>query len=173
MYDTKQEAVEKVTYKIPLLPTSLKDPLPRYPEESAYIKTLYKEQRSPFHEPVEVHLYKELSNPHSRAKKQARWQNHKIRTQKLLTDHVRDELSSLNGRSVREARAEAIWKWRRRLQNEKEAEKKRRRKNKGAEARMARKKARKERKDLKQRQRLTEMVLWDEPNQIIPKDQLS
>lgn len=159
-----------VTYKPPPLPTSLKAPIPRPPPESAYVKSLLNPTTSLSDEAqaVEVHLYKELSNPHSRAKKQARWKSYQVYTQSLLREFMGAETMNLKGRSVREARAEAAWKWRQRLEDERMAEKKRRWKNRGTMARLIRKKARRERKEVKQRHRLTEMVLRDEHNQIVP-----
>jgi hypothetical protein len=160
--------VAEVTYKLPQFPRSLSEPVPRPPEELAYVKSLFNPLPTPLDGPVEVYLSKELANPHSRAKKQARWQAHKRRTAVLLKEYLAAELKDLKGRTAREARAEAAWKWRQRLEEDKKAEEKRRWKNKGREARLIRKKARRERKEQKQRQRLTEMVLQDAPNQIIP-----
>jgi len=77
----------------------------------------------------------------------------------------------LNGRTRREARAEAAFKWREQLKEEKEADRKKRWKHKAAVAEMERKAKRKERKGKKLRQRLTELVLKKEPNQVIPQTQ--
>jgi hypothetical protein len=87
----------------------------------------------------------------------------------LLLDYIKSEVKDLKGRTSREAKAEAVWKWRQRLEDEKKTEKKRRWKNRGSEARMMRKKTRQARKETKQRERLTAMVLQEEPNQVIPK----
>ena len=168
MYDTSQDAVAEVTYRVPPFPLSVKEPVPRPPKESVYVKSLFNPKPIPLDGPVEVFLHKELSNPHSRAKKQARWQAHKRRTAAMLKECVEEEVKNLKGRTVHEARADATWIWRQKVDEEKRAGKERRRKNKGTEARLIRKKARKERKERKQRERLTEMVLRDEPNQIIP-----
>ena len=160
-----------MTYKPPPLPLSVEEDIPRPPEESAYIKSLFNPTPLPFDGPIEIYLHKELSNPHSRAKKQARWQNNRSRMRAMLTEYVKEELRDLKGRTMREARAEAAWKWRQRLEDDKKAEKKRRWSNKATEARMTRRKERKARKERKQRQKLTEMALQDEPNQIVPRRQ--
>jgi hypothetical protein len=168
LYDTTQEDVSEVTYKITAFPLSAKEPLPRPPKESVYVNSLFNPTPIPLDGPIEVHLYRELSNPHSRAKKQARWQEQKRRTATQLQEYIKAEISNLKGRTMAEARAEATWKWRRDTEDERKAEKKRRRSNRMTEAKMIRKKARKERKERKKRERLTEMVLRDAPNQFIP-----
>ena len=76
LYETTVDAVNEVTYTPPALPPTLLHPAPRIPTEHEYITSLTKPEKVliPASAPVEVHLVKELSNPHSRAKKQARWQ---------------------------------------------------------------------------------------------------
>ena len=168
LYDTSQEDVSEVTYMIPAFPLSVREPVPRPPKESVYVNSLFNPTPIPLDGPIEVHLYRELSNPHSRAKKQARWQEQRRRTATQLQEYIKAEVNNLKGRTVAEARAEATWKWRRNTEDERKAERKRRRSNRLTEAKMIRKKARKERKEQKKRERLTEMVLRDAPNQLIP-----
>src|ERR1700727_1660245 len=76
LFDTTKSVVAEITYKPPPLPVSVAAPVPKPASESAYINSLFNPLPIPFDEsqPVEVHVVKELSNPHSRAKKQARWQ---------------------------------------------------------------------------------------------------
>lgn len=147
--------------------------IPRPPTEKEYLTALYNPHRetkfgdSP---PIEGYLFRELSNPHSRAKKHARWKAFQTQKKELLADITAEELMNLNGRSQREAKAEAAFKWRQQMEEEKEAQRKRRWKHSAAEANMERQNKRKERKEIKQRQRLTALVLKEEPNQVIPKD---
>jgi len=123
--------------------------------------------------PVEGYLFRELANPHSRAKKYARWKTFQLKKKALLAEITSEELKSLNGRTQREAKAEAAWKWRQQMDEEKAAQKKRRWKHKAAEAKMEKQQKRRARKEAKQRQRLTALALKEEPNQVIPKDMLS
>jgi hypothetical protein len=115
---------------------------------------------------MELHLQKELSNPHSRAKKQARWQAALVARQELLAQYVRRELKDLKGRTRREARAEAVWKWRERLAGDRREEKKRRWIHRGGEAALLGQRAREARKERKRDERLRNLVLRDAPNQV-------
>jgi hypothetical protein len=123
--------------------------------------------------PVEGYLFREMANPHSRAKKLARWKTFQFIRRARLAEITSNELKSLNGRTQREAKAEAAWRWRQEVDEEKAAQKKRRWKHKAAEAKMEKQQKRRARKEVKQRQRLTALVLKEEPNQVIPKDMLS
>ncbi|KAH9950027.1 hypothetical protein B0H21DRAFT_803286 [Amylocystis lapponica] len=168
-YDTTLDAVTEITYKPPALPATIEMAVPSPPSEDAYIKSLWPGQ-SPFDpsQPVEVYLHKELSNPHSRAKKQARWQKAIFRQRALLQEYITAELVDLKGRTRRDARAEAAFKWRQRLEDDLRAERKRRWKNRGEEARLEVRKVRKARKEEKQRERLRNLVLSEAPNQVLP-----
>ncbi|KAI0366394.1 hypothetical protein BV20DRAFT_1002470 [Pilatotrama ljubarskyi] len=170
-YDTTADAVNEVTYTPPALPATLLNPAPRIPTEHEYITSLTKPDKAalPASAPVEVHLVKELSNPHARAKKQARWQAFKARQKALLEEFVRAEYANLAGRTRREARAEATWKWRNHIEEERKAEMKRRWRNRGAEARQMRTAKRKARKAAKRAQKLRNLVLEEAPNQVVPR----
>lgn len=173
LYDTAKAEVAKVTYKPPSFTPSLKGLIPRVPLEQDYLNVLYNSHRSPAYDnsaPFEVHLHRELSNPHSHAKKLARWKSYQFYKKELLTQYMDAELKNLNGRPQREARAEAAFKWRAKLEEEKQADRKRRWKHKAYEVNAERKNARKAKREVKQRQRLTQLVLRDEPNQVVPKD---
>ncbi|EPS95380.1 hypothetical protein FOMPIDRAFT_1025842 [Fomitopsis schrenkii] len=171
-YDTLESAVLEVTYKPPTFPvfTSLADPQPQAPSEHEYITAARNPTAASYDPslPAEVLIARELANPHSRAKKQARWQAHELHKRSLLQKFVKEELKNLDGRKRREARAEATWKWRRALVDERRAEVKRRWQNRGAEDRLTRKKARKERKADKRKERLRNLVLENGPNQFVP-----
>ena len=139
-------------------------------EENDYIQSVLDPQKRAYDAaaPVELHLQKELSNPHSRAKKQARWQAALVHRRELLTQYMRHELKDLKGRTRREARAEAVWKWRERLAGDEREEKKRRWIHRGGEAALLRRRARRARKERKQDERLRNLVLEEAPNQAIP-----
>ncbi|KAI0751316.1 hypothetical protein C8Q80DRAFT_1230601 [Daedaleopsis nitida] len=169
-YDTTEDAVNEVTYTPPPLPSTLLSPAPRIPTEHEYITSLSKPDKLsvPSSAVVEVYLQKELSNPHSRAKKQARWHAFKARTKALLEEFIQAEYSNLAGRTKREARAEATWKWQQHVVEERKAEMRRRWRNRGAEARLERKSQRKARKVARRNEKLRTLVLVDAPNQVVP-----
>jgi hypothetical protein len=137
-------------------------------EENAYIQSVLDPKNGAYDATtaMELHLQKELSNPHSRAKKQARWQAALAARQELLTQYVRRELKDLKGRTRREARAEAVWKWRERLAADRREEKKRRWIHRGGEAALLGQRAREARKERKRDERLRNLVLKEAPNQV-------
>jgi len=139
--------------------------------ENDYIQSVLDPQKRPYDAaaPIELHLQKELSNPHSRAKKQARWQAALARRRELLAQYVRNELKDLKGRTRREARAEAVWKWRERLAADMREEKKRRWIHRGGEEALLRRRDREARKERKRDERLRNLVLEEAPNQVIPR----
>lgn len=98
-----------------------------------------------------------------------RWRVHQFLQKQLLKTITEEALVSKGVRSEREVMAEAKFRWRQQLEEMKEAERKRRWKHKAAAAEMQRENSRKARKELKQRRRLTELMLKDESNQVIPK----
>jgi hypothetical protein len=161
-----------VTYKPFALPPDASAPAPEANPENDYIQSVLEPEKRAYDAaaPVELHLHKELSNPHSRAKKQARWQAAFARRRELLAQYVRHELKDLKGRTRREARAEAVWKWRERLAAEVREEKKRRWIHRGGEASLVRQKARRARKERKREERLRNLVLEEAPNQVIPSE---
>lgn len=163
-YDTTKDTVLKITYQ----PPDLKKPSPA--DENAYINALFSPRPRPFDEstPMEYHVTKELSNPHSRAKKQARWQAAKVRRVELLKKFVERELVHLNGRPTRVARAEGVFKFRQKMEEDRKAEKKRRWLTAERLSKIERKVKRKQRKAQKQKEKLTQLVLKDAANQVIP-----
>lgn len=170
LYTAKAEDVMAVTYKPFALPADTSAAVPRADQENEYIQSVIDPEERVYDAsaPVELHLHKELSNPHSRAKKQARWQAAFARRRELLAQYTRHELKDLKGRTRREARAEAVWKWRERLAADVREEKKRRWIHRGGEAALLRQRARRARKERKREERLRNLVLKEAPNQIIP-----
>jgi hypothetical protein len=162
-----------VTYKPFALPSETSASAAAEPaaksEENDYIQSVLDPQNCAYDatRPIELHLQKELSNPHSRAKKQARWQAALATQRELLAQYVQRELKDLKGRTRREARAEAVWKWRERLAADKREEKKRRWIHRGGEAALLRRRARQARKERKRDERLRNLVLKEAPNQVI------
>ncbi|KAF9076569.1 hypothetical protein BDP27DRAFT_1255514 [Rhodocollybia butyracea] len=174
IYDTSKEEVSKVTYKPPPFNRTLREPLPRVPTESEFLRAMYNPSYTPSFSgsqpPVEQYLFRELSNPHSRAKKMKRWQTAQRAKRDLLNQYMDEELKHLNGRTRGEARAEAAFKWRQALAKDSKARRIMRWIRLGGQARFEKKIRRKVRKEEKKKQRLAAMVLTEEPNQIIPKD---
>ncbi|KAJ7499271.1 hypothetical protein FB451DRAFT_1118283 [Mycena latifolia] len=173
MYDTTKKEVAKVTYVPPSFSHILTAPAPRVPTEDEYIAGMSHPTQKPWFgdsPPVEIYLHKELSNPHSRAKKMKRWQSHQSYKKSLLRDYLAAEMRELNGRTTKEARAEATFKWRQKLSAEEEAERRRRWLTLAVAEKAKKKQARKTRKAIKRKDQLTQLGLWEAPNQVIPKD---
>lgn len=91
----------------------------------------------------------------------------------LFKEFVAAEVKSLNGRNVREATADARWKWREHLATEEKERRKQQWLARGGEQRLQKKEARKARKEAKRTRRLTELTLLDESHQIVPKVDVS
>ncbi|TBU42148.1 hypothetical protein BD309DRAFT_963789 [Dichomitus squalens] len=170
-YDTTEDDALAVTYTPPSLPATFLSPAPRIPTEQEYINFLYKAGKPRIRpsDPIEVHVHKELSNPHGRAKKQARWQAFQARQKALLQEYIDAEYANLAGRTKKEARAEATWKWQQRLADDRKAELTRRWRNRGEEASLKRKMQRKQRKAIRRSQKLRNLVLEEAKNQIVPQ----
>lgn len=169
-YDTPRDVVAKVTYKPPPLPDKLSAAIPQPASEAAYINSLFNPSPIPFDEsqPMEVHVVKELVNPHSRAKKQARWQNFQLYKDNLRKEFVANELKNLKDRTKGEATAEAIYKWRQRLEDEKRAKKKERWLTADRVKKIERKNKARVKKRRRQGERLRDLVLQQAPNQVLP-----
>ncbi|KAJ3966942.1 hypothetical protein EV361DRAFT_528365 [Lentinula raphanica] len=179
--DTSEGEVLKVTYKPPPFSPTLRGLPPRVPTEKEYLRSLYN-RNSPYSKtftanfgsiqpPLEQFLYKELSNPHSRAKKMKRWQQVRVAKRALLNEYIQEELQDLKGRTQGEARAEAAFRWRQTLEEDKKEDRKMRWVQRGGEERLERKIKMKKRKEEKKRLRLVNLVLKDgEPNQVVPKE---
>lgn len=87
-----------------------------------------------------------------------------------MQEHIDAELKDLNGRSAKEARVDAIFKWNEKMREEERAERKRRWVVRGGQRRAERKSVRKQRKQRKDTERLRKLVLEPGPNQFIPPD---
>jgi len=98
------------------------------------------------------------------------WQSHQAYKKSLLRDYITAEMRELNGRSTKEARAEATFRWREKLSAEQEAERRRRWLTLAVAEKAKKKQARKTKKALKRKDQLTRLGLWEAPNQVIPKD---
>ncbi|EIN10386.1 hypothetical protein PUNSTDRAFT_125264 [Punctularia strigosozonata HHB-11173 SS5] len=183
LYDTEQEEVLKVTYEPPTLG--------RAAHEDLYIKSL----RAPgevyasdaenatqdnglVHRGVndlkmEVRVYKELANPHSRAKRQKRWQEKQAEEKELLQKFIKaEEAKARFSGSKKEARILATYKWRQKLHEDRQREMKRRWVKRGGEVKLERKEKRKEKKERRRSQALAQLVLEEAPNQVIPTSML-
>ena len=170
LYDTPENVVAEVTYTPPALPANFQVPARTQPSDQTYIDYLSSPTSSLFDptDPMEVNLVKEVSNPHSRAKKQRRWQERQHREKALLDEYVKAELKDLQGRTRREARAEATFKWKQRIEADRKAELKRRWQLRGQEAKLLRKRARAAKKAAKRNQKLADLVPKWGSNQVIP-----
>ena len=134
-----------------------------------YVPTLeYNQETFPA---IEYILGDELSNPHSRTKKQSRFKG-RLKARKLAHKRfLEGELANLDGRTRKEALVEAEWKW---TELRRKEEKDRRQKQwalRGAAARIQRRRHRKERKEGKVIEKMQALVLDPAPNQILPGGQ--
>lgn len=171
LYDTSIDDVAKVTYQMPAFDPSPLEPLPRVPEEQEYLNLLYNSHRLQEYDdsaPFELYLKWELANPHSRAKKLERWKSYQAGTHELLKSITADELKHLDGRPLKQAKADAAFKWREQVKEDLEKKKKARWAHTAKVEEWERKKVKKAKKEDRQRKRLTELVLKDEPNQFLP-----
>ncbi|KDQ64898.1 hypothetical protein JAAARDRAFT_167639 [Jaapia argillacea MUCL 33604] len=171
IYDTPADVVKAITYKLAPLPQYAGAPAPPPPDERVYLRSILKPE-IPFTEasaPMELHLVNELSPPHSRAKIQKRWQERQQYKKDLLLKLIAEERKQLKKhKSMKEARKWALFKWKEQLEAERKAEVQRRAVNRGEEARSLRRQQRNARKERKARQKLSNMVLAVEPNQVLP-----
>lgn len=119
--------------------------------------------------PAELFLGRELSNPHSREKKRERYLASKARQESLLKEYIAKEIKKpIEGRSRREAVAEATFKWRERVRLDRKAELKKRWVARGLQARLERRKRRAQEKLDGEKKKLRELVLREAPNQVMP-----
>ncbi|KZV94001.1 hypothetical protein EXIGLDRAFT_835312 [Exidia glandulosa HHB12029] len=159
------EEAKRTTYVPPRPDVALSDAMP-----DLYLKSFAAPETYDPSLPVEFFLADELSNPHSRTKKQERWQLKQASVKQLREQMLASELAEANadGRSRKEARAEAAWKIARTLREMKKAEGIRRAIQRGVHARVERRKVRRQRKEEARIRRLRETVLFEEPNQVLP-----
>jgi hypothetical protein len=161
-----------VSYKPPPFARSLQDPIPRVPSEQDYFNTIYNPMLVASYgdtqPPFEIYLAKELTNPHSRIRKVARFKEALARRKNLLKSMVAQETKDLSGRSKKEAVADARWKWRELLATEAKDTRKKRWVQRGAEAKLEKKMAKRAKKMEKKMDQLTQLSLKSERHQFIP-----
>ncbi|KDQ14100.1 hypothetical protein BOTBODRAFT_159628 [Botryobasidium botryosum FD-172 SS1] len=179
IYDTVAEDALKITWR----PFELsQDPHLKLPDpetgltlQDYYLESFRNPNKFPYDPsvPMEYYLSAELSNPHSRAKKQARWKERIEAREQLKVDTVKAELDNLDGRTRAEARREGLWKFEELAKEEDKARKHERWVQRGGEVSMARNKKRKEKKQARKQTRLREMILSDAKNQVLPESMRS
>jgi len=168
LYDTPIEEVAKITYRLPAFDVSR---IPQQAPETDYLNMIYNPHLGITHDPsahFETYLKLELSDPHSRAKKMQRWKQYQAGIQTLRKQITRDEVRYLDGRTVKQAKADAAFKWRETVQSEQMKKKKKRWMHAAQMIKWERKTRKKTAKEERLRRRLTEMVLSEEPNQVVP-----
>jgi hypothetical protein len=170
-YDTPAAIVKEVTYQPPTLlkpgPAGSLTPM-RPAREQTYINSIWNGAEFNNGMLTELHMTTELSNPHSRAKKQKRWQEKQERERTLLKELIKAETRDRRGRSSGELRKVAVFKWKLQLHQEERAEKRRRWLNRGMQERAQKKAEGKAKKAAKTSERLLNLVLKESPNQVIP-----
>ncbi|KAI0347063.1 hypothetical protein BDW22DRAFT_1367342 [Trametopsis cervina] len=166
-YDTPLQAVKAITYVKPRLPSN-PEAIPDLLTEQLYINALRQRKNVNPAAPLEVRIGRELSNPHSRAKKQARWKAAQEHRRQLLEEFMQAEIKKLNGRTRKEARQEAVWKWKNKLVEERKAELKRKADVRGQLAKLERKRVMKARKAARLERKLSGLELKAAANQVIP-----
>ncbi|KAF8165081.1 hypothetical protein B0H34DRAFT_687721 [Crassisporium funariophilum] len=172
VYDTPKDEMARVTYQPPIFDPLASSAPPELPAEEDYLSLLYNTHLGASYNeslPFEVYLDRELANPHSRAKKLERYHIYQATTQALLKKIVANELENLNGRTPREAKADAAFNWREQVKEAGEKKKKARWMHSARVEELERKSVKKSKKEDRQRRLLTELVLKDEPNQVVPK----
>lgn len=170
-YDTEKDVVAQVTYQAPRFQQAMNGRHPVPPPEAEFLRAYYNAGFKDVSDaqPVEVFLHKELSDPHSRAKQQARWKIRKSHEKTRLEEIVAEEMKHQQGRPEREIRAESAFRLRQELKQKELDKKKMRWKHRMADVNMIRRARNKVRKEDRQRRKLTDLVLAEEENQVIPK----
>lgn len=171
-YDTTSDTVAEVTYKPSPLPENFETERPSSFEQLSddYIRMLRRDIPYSQDQPAELLLARELSNPHSRAKKRERYLAARAREAALLTTYIRAELGKgVTERTRKDAIAEATFRWRERLRLDRKAELKRRWVARGLQARLERRRRRAEEKQEILKKRLRELVVRQAPHQVMPK----
>ena len=170
-YDTPIAEVARITYRLPTFDVSRFAPLPAIAPETDYLDMIYNPHREVEYDPsasFETYLKLELANPHSRAKKMERWKVYQAGIQALRKKIAEDEVRHLDGRTVRQAKADAAFKWRETVHEEQKKKKKARWMHSARMVKWQRKTTKKTAKEERLRRQLTELTLADEPNQVLP-----
>lgn len=195
-HDTSASAVKEITwvpsdlsqssqfppyFHIPA-PTSLQRISPEQKElaaraisvQDAYIKGVYDPSI-----PMEQYLARELSNPHSRAKKQERWQQAREDRDRLRVQFMKaakaarftgDSATTVGlGLTKTQAAREGAFLFEAHVRATEKARREERAALRGADEKLARKQARKARKAAKKEKALRELTLEPAPNQVLPR----
>src|SRR6266436_10404476 len=119
--------------------------------------------------PIETCLHEELSNPHSRAKKQKRWQSRRQTQEEERTRMIREEMANLHGRKRAVARREAIFRWKAKTEREDKDRRHQRWVRRGGLEMAAKRSHRKAKKRERRLRRLRNLVLEvGTKNQVVP-----
>lgn len=120
--------------------------------------------------PIELFLIRELANPHSRAKKQARWQDRMAYEDGLKTTMMRTEMADLQGRKRASARREAVFRWAARVEGERKERAREAWVNRGGLEDLARVRRQQEKREKRKDRKMREIqVGLGERNQVVPK----
>ncbi|TDL29061.1 hypothetical protein BD410DRAFT_757730 [Rickenella mellea] len=173
IYDTRAKIATRITYEPAPVPSEPPELLVSSKSmEDDYFDMLRGRKAYDQSQPMEVAVSRELSNPHSRAKKRERWRQKMALQKKRLEDFMAKELKTPLDRTRRQIRAEAHFKWQRILQEERKLEMIRRWELSGRKAKLEDKTARKRKKVEKEKERLRNLVLTHEPHQVVPELQV-
>ncbi|KAF9482456.1 hypothetical protein BDN70DRAFT_875005 [Pholiota conissans] len=172
LYDTPKDIVQQITYKLPSFDPLVVGALPRVPSETEYLDLIYNPEITKHaydpSAPFEQYLKLDLTNPHSRAKKLERWKIRQSIIHAQLKEFTNYELAHLEGRTERQAKADAAFRWREHVKQQAAERKKARWMHADRLKTWERKNTNKAKKEERQRRRLTELMLGDEQNQVIP-----
>lgn len=146
-------------------------PLPTLPAETEYLDHIYNPTPSRTYDasaPFEVYLKPDLANPHSRAKKMQRFKLRQSIIHAQLKDIMDFELANLEGRTPKQARSDAAFRWRELVKKQKAERTKARWMTAARVETWEKKNVNKAKKEERQRRRLTELTLGEDQNQVIP-----
>ncbi|KAF9036013.1 hypothetical protein BDZ89DRAFT_1011464 [Hymenopellis radicata] len=166
-WDTSREEVGRVTWRPPPFAKDRTGAIPKVIPEKTFLSIMLSGGTLDVQHPIEIYLAKELSNPHGFAKRHERWLTYQEYKKTLLAEYIERETKHLDGRTTAAARADAVFMCRERLEQE--------RKDKVGlkqtyhKLKLERKTRRKNRKQEKIRARLSNMVLPEAPNQVLPR----
>ncbi|KAG8689106.1 hypothetical protein FRC11_004084 [Ceratobasidium sp. 423] len=131
--------------------------------------------------PMEQYLARELSNPHSRARKQERWQEAKEERDRLRVRFMKaakearkagDSATTLGlNLTKKQAAKEGLFLFEAHIREAEKARRAKRAEQRGAVAKLERKKIRKARKEKKREEALKNLVLEGAKNQVLPPTQ--
>jgi len=181
-YDTPEGAVKDITYTpcpptlAHLYPSAIPYTRPdAIAVQDAYILSLHSPSSHPYNPavPMEQYLFRELSNPHSRAKKQQRWQARLAAREEVRDDFINTAVtnSKTQGQTRAEAKREGEFKWK---VHDRQVDKLRNQERfvvRGAQERIDRREKRRARKAVRKDVALRNLILAPAPNQFIPPTQ--